>query len=217
MADKLVASEGFRDVDAAPDPLRFVRSMQSSSESAFMRARARDRLGRSGLPPRGIVLDLGCGLGADTLMLARHVAPGGGRAIGLDRSETMLSEARARPEAADLPVEFRQGDVHRLPFADGELDGCWVERVLIHAEAPAVAMSEMRRVLHEGGRAVIMEPDYRTLAIDASDRGVSEFVAATFAAKHRNPDAGGALLRLALDAGFAKAEVEPEAARFPSF
>ena len=124
-------------------------------------------------------------------------------------SETMLDEARARPEAADLPVEFRRGDVHHLPFADGELDGCWVERVLIHAEAPSVAMSEMRRVLRDGGRAVIMEPDYRTLAIDAPDRAVSEFVAATFAAKHRNPGAGGALLRLALDAGFAQAEVTP--------
>ena len=129
----------------------------------------------------------------------------------------MLAEARARPEAADLPVEFRLGDVHHLPFADGELDGCWVERVLIHAEAPAMALSEIRRVLREGGRAVIMEPDYRTLAIDAPDRGVSEFVVATFAAKHRNPDAGGALLRLALDAGFARAEVTPEAVRFPSF
>jgi hypothetical protein len=95
---------GFRDVDAASAPADLIRYLQEVSEVPLMRQRAAARLARSGITGGQTVADLGCALGGDMIMLARHVASGGGRAIGLGRSRTMLDRAAARPEAAGLPT-----------------------------------------------------------------------------------------------------------------
>lgn len=198
----LSTSIGFRNVDAAPDPSVLIRFLQRVSEAEFIRARARERLTRSGLPLRGAVADLGCGLGADTVMLARHVAPGGGRVVALDRSRAMLDHARARPEARGLPVEFREGDVQRLPFGDASLDAVWMERVLVHVEDPAAVLAEVARVLRPGGRAVLGETSQHGTTFDAADRGLSDRLEAISKASMRNPWVGAALPRLLRRAGF---------------
>lgn len=50
------------------------------------------------------------------------------------------------------------GDAHRLPFADGSFDNVVGVDVLHHLAHPAQALSEVRRVLTPGGRAVLVEP-----------------------------------------------------------
>jgi len=152
---------GFRDVDASHDPADLIRYLQTVSEVPFVRDRAQARLTRSRIAPGHVVADLGCGLGGDTIMLARQVSPSGGRAIGIDRSRAMLEHARARAKASGLPIEFREGDIRSLPFEDASLDACWMERVLIYADDPAAVLAEVRRVLRPGGQAVVQEYDYR--------------------------------------------------------
>jgi arsenite methyltransferase len=61
------------------------------------------------LHPGETVLDLGSGAGADVLISAKRVAPGG-RAIGLDMTDEMLALARANAAAAGVGnVEFLKG------------------------------------------------------------------------------------------------------------
>lgn len=208
--------QGFRDVDAARSPASLMEYLVEVSESPYHRARMARRLAGSGIAPGMRVADLGCGVGSDTLMLARHVGPSG-RVIGLDLSRAMVEFARGRAEAAILPVEFLEGDVVRLPLPDRGLDAVWVERLLVHAADPAAALAEIRRVLRPGGIAVLGEADYRSVVVDGADREVSDGVAAGFVASLRNPWIGSALPRLARQAGFGELRVEAEAALISEF
>jgi len=64
--------------------------------------------------PSGLALDLGCGTGKQTILLAQRA----GRIIGIDISERMIEVARKRCEAQSN-VGFVTGDITRLPFEDG--------------------------------------------------------------------------------------------------
>lgn len=73
------------------------------------------------LGPGSSVLDVGCGTGATARELARRVAPG--RVTGIDISEPMLDEARARTSAERLGnVEFVHADVEQLDPSPGSHD-----------------------------------------------------------------------------------------------
>src|SRR6185436_2445719 len=73
-----------------------------------------DALARVGLEPGGLVLDVGCGVGA----FLRLVAERGGRPCGIDASQALLDVARSRLPDADL----RHGDMEALPYADDSFD-----------------------------------------------------------------------------------------------
>jgi SAM-dependent methyltransferase len=89
----------------------------------------------------GPVVDLGCGPGHVTQWLAGRCA----RAVGIDLSPGMVAQARrAYPE-----VEFREGDLLRLPAADGEFGAAVALYSVIHLAPDELrpALVEARRVL----------------------------------------------------------------------
>lgn len=101
------------------------------------------------LPAAGLVLDGGCGPGFDAAQLRAW----GYRAIALDLSLAMMQAGR--PSAPAVP--FTQGDLRRLPFADGALAGVWLLASLLHLDRAdtAVALNEVRRVIRPGGVAFV--------------------------------------------------------------
>jgi ubiquinone/menaquinone biosynthesis C-methylase UbiE len=103
------------------------------------------------------VLDLGSGAGADVLISARRVAPGG-RAIGLDMTDEMLDLARANAAAAGVAnAEFVKGYIEQIPLADGSVDVVISNCVLnLSADKPRV-VREIARVLRAGGRIAISD------------------------------------------------------------
>lgn len=104
------------------------------------------------LPRQWTVADLGCGTGAQTAELARFVH----RVIAVDNSGPMLDAARQR--TADLPgVEVREGNLEALPIDDQACDAAMLVLVLAYLPEPAAVLSEMRRVLKPGGRAVVID------------------------------------------------------------
>lgn len=115
------------------------------------------------------LLDVGCGIGDDVRAIAALVGPGGA-AVGLDKSEVLLAEARSRSAGLEAPGSFVQGDMHALPFADATFDGCRAERVLLHSDRPERVVAEMARVTRPGGVLVVTEPDLDTIVFHASNR-----------------------------------------------
>jgi ubiquinone/menaquinone biosynthesis C-methylase UbiE len=110
----------------------------------------------AGIAPGSLVADVGTGTG----FLAEAALDAGARVIGIDASEGMLSQARAR--FAGREFEARRGDVDALPLEDAQADAVLANMVLHHAPDPAGAIREMARVLKPGGTLVITDADTHT-------------------------------------------------------
>ena len=107
------------------------------------------------LEPGEDVLDLGCGVGTDTLVAAQMVAPDG-RVTGIDMTREMLDKARrAAAEMALTNVEFVQGEAERLPFGDATFDVVISNGVIDLIPDKDAVFSELFRVLRPGGRIQI--------------------------------------------------------------
>jgi SAM-dependent methyltransferase len=92
-------------------------------------------------------IDVGCGNGAFTEMIADRCAPA--FVAGVDPSEGQLGFARTR--SALRAAEFRQGDAMALPFADDTFDVAVMPLVIFFVPDPAKGVSEMTRVVRRGG------------------------------------------------------------------
>jgi ubiquinone/menaquinone biosynthesis C-methylase UbiE len=90
------------------------------------------------------VLEIACGTGRFTVMLAGR----GADVVGLDISEAMLRQGRAKARTAQLPgtLEFLRGDAGRLPFPDDHFDTVFAMRFFHLADTPASFLKEMGRV-----------------------------------------------------------------------
>jgi ubiquinone/menaquinone biosynthesis C-methylase UbiE len=115
------------------------------------------------LPPGSCGLDAGCGAGQKTSWLAEAVSPGG-RVVGLDQSGGMLEVARRSTAESSLAeaVEFQQGDLLHLPFADAAFDWSWCLDTLWpgsegrgFADVAAV-VAELVRVVKPGGIVALL-------------------------------------------------------------
>ena len=87
-------------------------------------------------------LDIGCGNGAFTELIASRCTP---QAVhGVDPSEGQIAFARTR---VGRVAQFRQGDAMDLPFGAGEFDAAAMALVLFFVPDPAKGVAEMARVV----------------------------------------------------------------------
>ena len=99
------------------------------------------------------VLDLGCGLGRHSLLLARA-----GLAVdAYDLSADAVREVESRARADRLDLRVRHGDMHDLPYEDGTFDCVVAFHVIYHTDRPGLEriLSEIRRVLAPGGELFV--------------------------------------------------------------
>jgi ubiquinone/menaquinone biosynthesis C-methylase UbiE len=192
---------GFRDVDAAPldKIVRCLDTLQAMGAGRAYKARALELLG---LTPAAAVLDVACGLGDDVARLKARAA----RAVGLDRSESLIAAARARH--ADAGCEFVAGDAAALPFPDGTFDAVRVDRSLQHIETPGRVIREMARVARPGGVVLCAEPDWGTFLLCGPHTAVTERIEHDWIRTFRNPWVGRELPALLADAGLTDRHVE---------
>lgn len=99
------------------------------------------------------VLDVGCGQGRTLAELARR----GHRAVGVDPSPTMATQARARNRRAcrDGAVEVFVGDGRLLPLPDTSVDRALTAHTVYFMPDPATTFAEIARVLRPGRRLVV--------------------------------------------------------------
>jgi len=92
-------------------------------------------------------LDVGCGTGAFSALIAERCAPA--ELQGVDPSAAQLAFARARPLARR--AEFREGGAEALPFADDRFDAAVMALVIFFVPDPGKGVAEMARVVRPGG------------------------------------------------------------------
>lgn len=110
-------------------------------------------------PAGARVLEAGCGVGAQTVTLARH-SPGAA-ITSIDRSAESLEQARAAVAAAGhRNVTFRQADIFALPYAPASFDHVFVCFVLEHLADPVGALRALKAVLKPGGSITVIEGDH---------------------------------------------------------
>jgi ubiquinone/menaquinone biosynthesis C-methylase UbiE len=99
------------------------------------------------------VLDAGTGDGT----YAIEAAARGARVTGIDSDPDVLAVARRRASTRGVSVEFREGRIEALPFADGGFDATVAVTVLCFSRDAAAAIHELARVLAPGGRLILGE------------------------------------------------------------
>jgi SAM-dependent methyltransferase len=110
-------------------------------------------------PAGSRVLEAGCGVGSQTITLARSSPDA--RIVSVDVSAASLAEAGKRAEAAGITnVEFRQADIFALPFAPASFDHVFVCFVLEHLSRPLEALRVLKGLLRPGGSITVIEGDH---------------------------------------------------------
>ena len=104
----------------------------------------------AGTQPITGILDLGCGTGRFTEALAAHFDAD---VVGVDPSTKMLDQARKK--LRDPRVQYQSGSGEAIPLADGSVDLVFMSMCFHHFTDPKAAARECRRVLRDGGLAVL--------------------------------------------------------------
>jgi ubiquinone/menaquinone biosynthesis C-methylase UbiE len=132
----------------------YLRVHAASEARGEAEAQALAAVRATSAPAGGDVLDVPCGFGRHAVPLARA----GFRVTGVDRSATLLSEARRRagddgPRPDLVPADYRE-----LPFADASFDAAlnlYSSLGYLCDEEDTQVLAEIARVLRPGGRLVI--------------------------------------------------------------
>lgn len=162
-------------------------------------------------PAGATVLEAGCGVGAQTVALAR-LSPGA-RITAIDVSTESLAAAERRVrESGATNVVFRQADLFALPFADASFDHVFVCFVLEHLSRPVAVMRALGRVLKPGGTMTVIEGDHGTALFHPASETADAAIAALVTLQRRaGGDAliGRRLYPLLGEAGFEAVRVSP--------
>jgi SAM-dependent methyltransferase len=110
-------------------------------------------------PPGSLVLEAGCGVGAQTVTLARRSPDA--RFMSVDVSAESVAQAQRSAGVAGITnVQFQQADIFALPFGRESFDHVFVCFVLEHLSRPDEALAILNRLLRPGGTMTVIEGDH---------------------------------------------------------
>jgi SAM-dependent methyltransferase len=110
-------------------------------------------------PPGSLVLEAGCGVGAQTVILAGNSPRAAFTSIDVSEESLAVAQRRMR-EAGFSNVTCQQADIFDLPFPSAHFDHVFVCFVLEHLPNPSGALEALMRVLKPGGSITVVEGDH---------------------------------------------------------
>lgn len=172
-------------------------------------------LGQAGIGPGMRVLDVGCGGGDVSILVARLVGAEG-EVVGIDRDSRMVAAARDRARDADLSgVTFAEGDFRDLGSKHGLFDAAVGRLTLMYQADPVDAVRRVARSVRPGGVIVFQEYDSTVRAtslvpLPLQDR-VGRWIWDTFERSGADVHMGFKLYSVFTEAGLSAPEVRAEA------
>ena len=110
-------------------------------------------------PQGSLILEAGCGVGAQTKIVAPKNPDS--KFISIDISEESINKAKETIKSLNINnVEFQSGDLFDLNFPDEHFDHLFICFVLEHLPAPVDALRYLKRVLKKGGTITLIEGDH---------------------------------------------------------
>ncbi|HKB34114.1 MAG TPA: methyltransferase domain-containing protein [Candidatus Dormibacteraeota bacterium] len=162
-------------------------------------------------PGRSKVLEVGCGVGAQTVTLARRSPDA--QFTSIDLSEESIGKARQAVERAGLSnVAFRQADIFNLPFESECFDHAFVCFVLEHLSQPREALAILKRQLKPGGTITVIEGDHGSAyyhPLSAAAQAAIDCLVKLQRESGGNPLIGREIYPLLVEAGFDEVRVSP--------
>jgi SAM-dependent methyltransferase len=162
-------------------------------------------------PAGSAVLEAGCGVGAQTVTLARRSPDA--RFTSIDISAASIAAARRRAEAAGLTnVELRQADIFALPFDAESFDHVFVCFVLEHLSRPVEALANLGRLIRPGGTITVIEGDHGSACLHPDSPAAHAAIQCQVELQRRaggNSLLGRRLYPLLVEAGFGAVRVSP--------
>ncbi|MBN2104149.1 methyltransferase domain-containing protein [bacterium] len=165
----------------------------------------------TGYPQGSLVLEAGCGVGAQTLTLLEK-SPGA-YFISVDISPTSVEKARAKAGSTGYDnIEFRVADIFDLPFEPETFDHVFLCFVLEHISDPSKAIRQLRTVLKPGGSITAIEGDHGSTYFYPDSRSAHEAIQCLIDLQARsggNSEIGRELYPLFIQAGLIDVQVSP--------
>lgn len=162
-------------------------------------------------PAGSRVLEAGCGVGAQTLTLARN-SPNA-RIVSVDLSERSVAQAKKEADAAGVTnVQFQQADILALPFERGSFDHVFVCFVLEHLRHPIEALHVLKALLRPGGTITVIEGDHGSTYFHPDSGAAREAIRCLVELQRAaggNAMIGRELYPLLITAGFSEVRVSP--------
>lgn len=187
----------FGQPDVAPTHfIEFLDRLDKLDEMKNFRA---ETMKRMNLASGHRVLEVGCGIGGATFLIADITGPTG-LAAGVDISSALIAVANQR--AGNRPgLEFRVGEACAVPYPNAFFDAARSERVFLYVPDRLAAICEMKRAVKRGGLVSLIDTDFDCTAIYSTKPLLTRKMTSIVAASLPNPNSGRELPVLARQAG----------------
>ena len=162
-------------------------------------------------PAGSRVLEAGCGVGAQTVTLARN-SPSA-LITSVDISGPSVAEAgRKIAESGLTNVQFEQADIFNLPYGPDSFDHIFVCFVMEHLANPVEALYALKHYLKKGGTITVIEGDHGSVYFHPDSEAAHRAIQCQIELQRRaggNAMIGRELYPLLLNAGYSSIRVSP--------
>ena len=189
----------FAKLDKSDNPRYFIDFLDMVDRIPQLPEARRLTYAAMGIGSGSYMLDVGCGHGTAVMEMAKLVGESG-RVDGVDLSDVMIAEARARSMDKGN-VKFVVSGASNLPYADDLFDAARMDRVLLYVKGRERALAEMIRVTKPGGRIVVADVDFEAVATFSRDRLLTRRMTGLIADECVHPASGRELPHLLTSAG----------------